>query len=314
MKIFIQLFAIMKSQKEKGDKKMKKIKKLVALLLSVVMAIGVGAFIAGCSKSNDTITVITREGGSGTRGAFIELTGIEQKDEQGNKIDKTTKRAEVANQTSVVIKSVSNNKRAIGYISLGSLNDSVKAVEYEGVKATVENIKNGTYTLSRPFNVAYKEDNANKTLQDFLKFVKSVQAAEIIVQNDYISVDTIQEYSKPQEIPSEKLIINGSSSVYPLMEKLVEEYCKISGVAKNVVDLQFNDSSSGMTGTANGTYDLGMASRNLKDAESENLSSFALAIDGIAVIVNKENKINTLSKEQVRLIYTGEITKWLQLA
>ncbi len=285
-------------------------KRKLILLLCAILAIGIFAFFVGCGNKSDEITVITRENGSGTRSAFIELTGVEQKDSQGNKFDKTTKKAEEANSTAVVITQVSNNKRAIGYISFGSLNDKVKAVDYEGVAASADNIKKGTYALSRPFNVVYKADNDNKTLIDFLSYLKSRQAAAVISDNDFIAPDTSFEYEKSQVLPSERIRVNGSSSVQPLMEKLIESYCKISGVAKSKFDFGKNDSTSGINGAINGTYDLGMASRELKSSEAAVLERYVLATDGIAVIVNKKNSINNVTKTQIRDIYTGAVVKW----
>lgn len=291
-------------------------KKWMLALLSIVLSCGVGFAAAGCGGKDamvDSITVITREDGSGTRGAFIELTGVEQQDGEGNKVDKTIKSAEIASSTSVMITNVKNNPSAVGYISLGSLNDSVKAVPFEGVEASVANIKNGTYTLSRPFNIAFKEDNDNATLADFLNYVKSAEAAEIIDSNGYIAPETAQTYVKPASAPTQTLVINGSSSVYPLMQILVQEYCKASGAATSTVSLQFNDSTSGMTGAMNGTYDIGMASRDLKEGESAVLTSYVLATDGIAVIVNKLNPIVNVTKEQICNIYTGSVTKWSEI-
>ena len=273
-------------------------KKILLAILSIAMVgvLGVAAVGCGGDKMTDTITVITRESGSGTRGAFIELTGVEQKDADGNKVDRTVKTAQVANSTAVALQNVQKNPSAIAYISLGSLNDSVKAVPFEGTAATVDNIKNGSYTLSRPFNLAYKADNDNPTLADFMKYVASTDAAEVIDGEDFIAPENTGSYTKPATAPTEKLVVNGSSSVYPLMQALVESYCKASGVS--------------MTGAMNGTYDLGMASRELKENEAAALQSVVVATDGIVVIVNNMNPITNITKEQLCNIYIGAATKW----
>ena len=286
-------------------------KKLLLAILTVALACGIGFAAVGCSEEamSDTISVITREDGSGTRGAFVELTGV-QAEVDGEKVDRTTTSAEVANSTSVVIQKVKDNKSAIGYVSLGSLTDDIKAVPYEGVQASVENIKNGTYKLSRPFNVAYKADNDNATLADFLKYIKSPEAKTLIESEGYIGPESTQAYTKPETAPTEELVINGSSSVHPLMEKLVAAYCTASGVAASKIKLGYNDSTSGMNGAMNGTYDLGMASRELKAAEAEALTGYVLATDGIAVVVNKSNPVESLTKDQISKIYIGEAKKW----
>ena len=287
-------------------------KKILLAILSIAMVgvLGVAAVGCGEDKMTDTITVITRESGSGTRGAFIELTGVQQKDKDGNKVDRTVKTAQVANSTAVALQNVQKNPSAIAYISLGSLNDSVTAVPFDGTAATVDNIKNGSYTLSRPFNLAYKEDNDNPTLADFMKYIASTEAAEVINGEDFIAPENTASYTKPATAPTEKLVVNGSSSVYPLMQALVESYCKASGVSKSTIDLQFNDSTAGMTGAMNGTYDLGMASRELEESEAAALQSVVLATDGIAVIVNNMNPITNITKEQLCNIYIGVATKW----
>lgn len=290
-------------------------KKILMAILCVAMACGIGFAAVGCGgeKMSDTIAVITRESGSGTRGAFIELTGVEQKNAEGKKVDRTVSTAEVANATSVVLQKVLDNPSAIGYISLGSLNDKVKAVPFEGVEATVANIESGEYTLSRPFNIAYKADNDNATLADFITFLKSTNVTETINNEGFIAPAATEAYTKPATAPTEELVINGSSSVHPLMEVLVEAYVEASGVEASKVKLSFNDSTQGMTGAMNGTYDLGMASRELSEDEAAALESYVLATDGIAVIVNKTNPIETISKEQLCNIYIGEVTKWSEI-
>lgn len=291
-------------------------KKILMAILCVAMACGIGFAAVGCGGTetmSGTIAVITREASSGTRGAFIELTGIQAEDADGNKVDRTISTAEIANSTSVVLQKVADNPDAIGYVSLGSLNDEVKAVQFEGVDATVANIESGKYGLSRPFNVAYKADNDNATLADFLKFIQSTNVTDTINNEGYIAPAATQAYTKPATAPTEELVINGSSSVHPLMEVLVEAYVTASGVEASKIKLEFNDSTQGMTGTMEGTYDLGMASRDLKENEAAALESYVLATDGIAVVVNTVNPVVTLTKEQICNIYIGEATKWSEV-
>ncbi|MGN0642742.1 MAG: substrate-binding domain-containing protein [Huintestinicola sp.] len=251
------------------------------------------------------ITVVSREDGSGTRGAFVELTGVEEKDADGNKVDRTTEEAIVVNSTDVVMTQVSGNESAIGYISLGSLNDTVKAVQVEGVDPTVENIKAGTYTVSRPFNIAVKE-GLSDAAQDFINYIMSAEGQAIVAENKYIPSDDAPEYAASGA--SGKVVVAGSSSVTPVMEKLAEAYQAIN--ADVVVEVQQSDSTSGMKAAIDGTCDIGMASRELKDTELETLTSTTIAMDGIAVIVNNSNGVVSLTKDQIKGIFTGEITNW----
>ena len=254
------------------------------------------------------ITVISREDGSGTRGAFIELFGIEEIT-NGEKMDMTVDTADITNSTSVMMTSVSGNVRAIGYISLGSLNDSVKALNVDGAEATAENIKNGTYKVSRPFNIVTK-DNVSEVTGDFIKFIQSQEGQKVVEDNHYISEANTGNYAGTK--PSGKIVVSGSSSVTPVMEKLKEAYMALNPDV--TVEVQQSDSTTGMTSTIDGAYDIGMASRELKDSELEaGLTPTVIAQDGIAVIVNKENTLTGLTSEQVLSIYTGETTDWSEL-
>lgn len=260
--------------------------------------------------TSEDIGVITRESGSGTRGAFIELFGIEKKDASGQKVDYTTAEAAVTNSTSVMMTTVSGDLYAIGYISLGSLNDTVKAVKIDGAEATVDNIKSGTYKISRPFNIVTK-GTLSAEAQDFVNFIMSSDGQAVIEDNGYISVSDAAAYSS--SVSSGKIVVAGSSSVTPVMEKLKEAY-----IAKNPnveIEVQQSDSTTGVTSTVEGICDIGMASRELKDSEtSQGVSATVIAMDGIAVIVNNDNPTDNLTSTSVLAIYTGESTTWDQAA
>lgn len=280
---------------------MKKIIPVFAVILAI------SAIFAGCKGSgNSSITVMTREEGSGTRSAFIELFGIETENESGEKVDNTIITAETTNSTSVMMTSVANDPSSIGYISLGSLNDTVKALQIDGVDATVDNIKNGTYKASRPFNIAVKA-NISETAQDFINFIMSAEGQAVVEENGYISQGNNGSYAGSS--PSGTVNVAGSSSVSPVMEKLKEAYALVNPNAQIVV--QQNDSTTGITSAIDGVCDIAMASRELKDSElSSGLTPTTIAIDGIAVIVNKDNTVNSLTSDQVKAIYTGEQTEW----
>ncbi len=265
-----------------------------------------GSSSASDFDSSNDITVISRESGSGTRGAFVELTGVEEK--QGDeKVDMTTDDAQVVNSTSVVLTTVETDPYAIGYVSLGTLNDSVKAVNVDGAEATAEAIKAGEYSLSRPFNVATKGEPTNEVVKDFMAYILSTDGQEIVTENGYIAIDDAEEYESTQ--PSGSIVVGGSSSVSPLMEKLIEAYQSVNPNAS--IDLQTSDSTTGMTSTAEGSYDIGMASRELKQEElDEGLVNTVIATDGIAVIVNKSNPVDDLSTDAIKSIYTGETLTW----
>ena len=257
------------------------------------------------TAASGPITVISREDGSGTRGAFVELMGVET--DEG---DMTTTDAEICNSTEVVIQSVAGNTGAIGYISLGSLDDTVKGVKIDGVEPTAENIENGTYKVSRPFNVATKGEDLSEVAQDFMNYIMS-EEGQAIVAEDYIPIADVEPYSGNQ--PSGKVTVSGSSSVSPLMEKLIEGYQTVNPNAE--IELQTSDSTTGMTNTIDGVCDIGMASRELKQEELDaGLVNTVIATDGIAIIVNNDSPIDELTSEQVQKIYTGEITDWSELA
>lgn len=249
---------------------------------------------------------ISREMGSGTRGAFVEIFGI-QKEVRNKKVDATTQKAEVTNSTGVMMTTVANSANSIGYISLGSLNDTIKAVSIDGVSPSVQNINNKTYGISRPFNVVTK--TMNPVIEDFLKYALSKEAKGIVEKAGYISVAKDSYVSTK---PSGKIIIAGSSSVTPLMEKLKESYEKINPNVE--IEIQQSDSTTGVNSVVEGIADIGMASREIKESElKKGINAQVLAIDGLAVIVNKENPINNLKKEDVRKIFLGEITSWEQV-
>ena len=252
------------------------------------------------------ISPISREDGSGTRGAFIELFGIETKDADGNKIDNTTDMAEITNSTSVMLTTVQGNEYAIGYVSLGSLNDSVKAVNIDGAEATVDNIKDGTYKISRPFNIVTKE-GLSDVAADFVKYIMSEDGQAVVEDNGYISQGNEGAYEASGL--SGKITVAGSSSVTPVMEKLKEAYVAVNPDVE--IEVQQSDSTTGVTSAIEGICDIGMASRELKDSEtSEGVSATAIALDGIAVIINQNNPISDMTSEQVRSIFTGETQDW----
>ena len=261
----------------------------------------------GSSLAGNEITVVSREDGSGTRGAFIELTGVEQKDENGEKTDLTTVEAIITNSTEVMMTTVAGDENAIGYASMGSLNDTVKAVQVNGVDPTAENVKNGTYELSRPFNIATLGD-VSDVAQDFINFIMSADGQAVIEGKGYIKIN---EEAAPFESngATGKIVVAGSSSVTPVMEKLQEAYLAVNSGAE--IELQESDSTTGMTQTIDGTCDIGMASRDLKDSEVEaGLQSTSIALDGIAVIVNNANDVSDLSTDDIAAIFKGERTEW----
>lgn len=295
-------------------------KKITATALFGVLAVSAFAGCGGASSSSNgssdagsdaakfdaskTISVVTREEGSGTRDAFTELTGVLVKDGD-NKTDNTTTSAVTINSTEAVITNVKDNEAAIGYISLGSLNDTVKALKIGGVEATADNVKSGDYAVSRPFNIAYKGELSD-VAQDFVDYIMSSDGQKIVSDNGYVTVSENAAYSGKK--PSGKISVAGSSSVSPVMEKLAEAYQKVNTNAK--VEIQTSDSSAGMQSAMGGTCDIGMASRDLKDEEKNALKVETIAKDGIAVIVNNANTCDDLTLDQVKSIYTGETTVW----
>lgn len=295
-------------------------KKITATALFGVLAVSAFAGCGGAGSSSNgssdagsdaakfdaskTISVVTREEGSGTRDAFTELTGVLVKDGD-NKTDNTTTSAVTINSTEAVITNVKDNEAAIGYISLGSLNDTVKALKIGGVEATADNVKSGDYAVSRPFNIAYKGELSD-VAQDFVDYIMSSDGQKIVSDNGYVTVSENAAYSGKK--PSGKISVAGSSSVSPVMEKLAEAYQKVNTNAK--VEIQTSDSSAGMQSAMGGTCDIGMASRDLKDEEKSALKVETITKDGIAVIVNNANTCDDLTLDQVKSIYTGETTVW----
>ena len=252
------------------------------------------------------ISVVSREDGSGTRGAFIELFGLEEKNDAGEKMDMTTEDAEITNSTSVMMTTISGNTEAIGYISLGSLNDTVKAVKIDGAEATVENIKSGAYKIARPFNIATKAE-VSEVAADFIKFIMSEQGQKVVEDSGYISQGNEGAYETSGL--SGKVVVAGSSSVTPVMEKLKEAYNALNPDV--TIEVQQSDSTTGVTSAVEGVCDIGMASRELKDSELEKgVSGTVIAMDGIAVIVNNESPVEELTSENVKAIFTGEVTDW----
>ena len=306
-------------------------KKTVSLLMTMALT---AAMLAGCGSSNaadtaattdttadaeettdaaadtaatdfdteEDISVYSREDGSGTRGAFIELFGVEEKDANGEKIDNTTEDATITNNTSVMMTGVAGDDYAIGYVSLGSLNDTVKALKIDGVEPTVENIKSDSYKVYRPFNIATKGE-VSEAAQDFIDYILSAEGQQIVSDEGYITIDDAAPAFAGGQA-SGSVTVAGSSSVSPVMEKLAEAYMKLNGNVK--IEIQTSDSTTGMTSAIDGVCDIGMASRELKDTETAELTATVIAQDGIAVVVNNNNPIDNLTKDQVKSIYVGE--------
>ena len=304
-------------------------KKVAALLITGIMAVAMtacGSSNSGTDNSGSTdgtaktessadadsdwdntrdITVVSREDGSGTRGAFVELFGIEE-EVNGEKVDMTTEEANITNSTSVMMSTVAQDEYAIGYISLGSLDDSVKAVKIDGSEATAENIKNGSYKISRPFNIATKEDLSDAA-QDFEDFILSTEGQKVVEDNKYIPLDDVSDYKSNGA--SGKVVVAGSSSVSPVMEKLKEAYQAVNSDVE--VEIQTSDSTTGMQNAIDGVCDIGMASTELKDSEKEaGLTPTVIAMDGIAVVVNNDNPTDELSSDQGKSIFTGDVLTW----
>lgn len=272
-------------------------KRILTVLAAAALT---AATLVSCGKQNNTITVVSREDGSGTRGAFTELMGI---DKDGT--DRTYAKAEISNSTSVVISTVAGNKNAIGYISLGSLNDSVKAVKVDNVEATVDNVKNGSYKISRPFIIATK-DEISDLAADFIKFILS-DDGQAIVSEKYITIGGNGAYTASGL--SGKVTLAGSTSVSPLMDELAAAYKALNPDV--TIEIQQSGSGAGIQSAIEGVCDIGMSSRELKDSEKEaGLTPTVMALDGIAVIVNKDNSVDALSSEQIQSIYVGETTSW----
>ncbi len=284
-------------------------KKLFSLILTLLI---VSILLSGCGAkefdSSSEIVVVTREEGSGTRGAFVELTGVEEKGTDGTKMDMTTKEAITQMKTDTVLTSISGNDYAIGYVSTGSLNDTVKALSIDGVNPSTENIINESYKLSRPFNIVTKGESDLLT-KDFIEFIMSKEGQEVVGKS-YISMDdNAQIYGGKK--PSGKIVVAGSSSVTPIMEKLVESYLAINTSA--TIEVQQSDSSSGIQAVIDGNANIGMSSRGLKESEKSELENIAIALDGIAVIVNPSNALTNITIENVKSIFIGKVTKWNEI-
>jgi len=314
---------------EKGE--MIQMKKIVALAVALLMVAGLAACASttapaateapaaaateapaeaaaepAAASFDKDIVVVSREDGSGTRGAFIELFGVQQKDSSGNKVDYTTLDAEIVNSTSVVMQTVAGNDAAIGYISLGSLNDTVKALQIDGADATVDNVKSGTYKISRPFKIVAKAE-VSEAAKAFIDFILSAEGQAVVADNHYIPMDNAPAFAG--STVSGKVVVAGSSSVTPVMEKLKEAYAAVNPNAE--IEIQMSDSSTGVQMAIDGTCDIGMASRELKDSEvAGGVAATVIATDGIAVIVNLNNPVVGLTAEQVRSIYVGETLSW----
>ena len=292
----------------------KNVKKLVATALSLVM---IGSVITGCgtdsesgesgeasTSGNAAITVVSREDGSGTRGAFTELLGIAEDD-----VDNTVETAEITNSTSVMMTTVAGDENAIGYISLGSLDDSVKAVKVDGVEATVDNVKSGEYKVARPFEICIPKDGVSEVAQDFIDFILSDDGQNLINEEGYISVVSGNTYEASDK--EGKVTLAGSTSVSPVMEKLTEKYKELN---PNVTfEIQQTGSSAGIESATQGACDIGMSSRELKDTELETLEEIQIAMDGICVIVNNNSAVEDMTADQIKQIYVGEITQWSEI-
>jgi phosphate transport system substrate-binding protein len=255
------------------------------------------------------ITVISREDGSGTRGAFIELTGVEEKNADGEKVDNTTEAAAIQSSTNGVKTAVANDETAIGYISLGSLSNDVKAVKVGGVEASAETVQDGSYTLARPFNIVTNGEATDPVAVDFIAYCLSKDGQALATEEGYVGSEG-EDYTSTQ--PEGKITVGGSSSVSPLMEKLIESYKTVNPNAE--LELLTSDSTTGVSGALDGSYTIGMASRDLKDSETEGGAvATVLALDGIAVVVNPANPVEDLTVDQIKGVYTGELTVWSDL-
>ena len=283
-------------------------KKAVAVAMAAMMTASIG--MTAMAAAEGDIVICSREDGSGTRGAFIELFGVEEKDADGNKIDNTTEAAKITNSTSVMMSTVEGDVNAIGYISLGSLNDSVTALKIDGAEATAENIVSGDYKVVRPFNIATTAE-VSDAAADFIAYILSTEGQAVVEENGYIAVEGAEAFAGGDV--EGKVVVAGSSSVTPVMEKLAEAYNTVND--KVEIEVQQSDSTTGMTSAIDGLCDIGMASRELKDSEIEaGLTGTVIAQDGIAVIVNNESGVTELTSEQIKAIYVGEITTWEELA
>ena len=297
------------NQKEKKKMTKETGKKVLAVIGAAAI---IGTVLAGCSaasgekeKDNASITVISREEGSGTRDAFVELMGIV--DENDNDI--TIQTAEITNSTSVMTSTVAGNKSAIGYVSLGSLSEEVKALQLDGVAPSTQTVKSGEYKLQRPFNIAYIDGSLSDTAKDFVSYIMSTDGAKIIDGEGYISTDTQTTYKASGKKGT--VTLAGSTSVAPLMNVLADQYKALNPDVK--IEIQESGSSAGIQSAIEGAVDIAMSSRDLKDDEAKTLQATQIALDGIAVIANKENSVTNITSQQVKQVYTGEITSWSEI-
>lgn len=286
-------------------------KTIYAVLSAITLAVLGGTLFAAPKKNKNfgkkSVVLISREEGSGTRGAFVELFGIEMKNAEGKKVDFTSEEADITNSTEVMLTSIAGNKYAIGYVSLGSLNKTVKALKIEGVSPSVSSIKNGTYKISRPFNIVTKQTGLSENASDFIRFILSSDGQAIVEANGYISATQNPAYIATGK--KGKITVAGSSSVTPVMEKLAEAYEKLNPEIK--IEVQMSDSTTGVNSALNSVCEIGMASRELKDSEkAKGALQTKIAIDGIAVIINKENPTESASIQSVKDLYIGTISKW----
>lgn len=284
---------------------------VIAILALIAMVVGLASCTSNSKTEDDqnapsqtsgAITVISREDGSGTRDAFTELMGIV--DESGN--DATTMTAEITNSTSVMASTVQGNAKAIGYVSLGSLSDKVKALKVDGVAPSVETVKDGTYKLQRPFNIAYKEAEISETAKDFMAYIMSTEGQAVIEEEGYISIDTTTSYKASGAKGT--VTVAGSTSVAPVMNVLADKYRALNPDV--TVEIQESGSSAGIESAIQGAVEIAMSSRELTSEELESLKSEKIATDGIAVIVNQSNSFDGLTSEQIKSIYLGTTTKW----
>lgn len=295
-------------------------KKIISFILLGVMALSFGV---GCGSNNGSdsgsnggsestltpINVVSRESGSGTRGAFVEITGVLEKDGSGNSVDKTFDNAIIQNGTNAIITTVSNDKNAIGYISIGSLNDTIKALDVDGVSPTAENVQNGSYQIARPYNITFTDD-ISELAQDFVNYILSSDGQAVVVSSGYTQASNEETSYSPSNM-SGIITVVGSTSVSPVMEKLAEAYMTLN---PNVsIEIQSVGSSAGVQASIDKTADIGMASREIRDSESSQVSYLPIAIDGIAMIVNKDSQTSNITLEDIRLVYTGEKTNWEEL-
>lgn len=285
-------------------------------LSKLVLALGVSATLAACGGGDEassdgavagTINVVSREDGSGTRGAFTEITGVLGEDANGEKVDNTYSEAIIQNGTEGVLSTVAGDANAIGYVSVGSLNDTVQGVAIDGVEPTNETVQDGTYPITRNFNIAWKGD-LSEVAADFVAYIHSAEGQAIAVEEGYVEAKLDGAAYAGDGSMSGTISIVGSTSVSPLMEVLAEEYKALNPDVQ--IDITSNGSSAGMTAAMEGTADISMSSRELKEEEAAELTSDAIAVDGIAVVVNKENTLAGLTLEQVKAIFTGETTEW----